>query len=429
MVRFVLVLVMWSCTSQVVCGQILPPFFVAPVTSELQRDLTSPTADTYAIVDANMAVKELKVDTSTLTEAGFEQRLAEMTSRGHLYLVCRFSVQDKYNSQLMSDVSEALKKIATQVGYRRVSAIQMSTSASWEDAIKPVLGYTEGEETGEEVVENDLVRVYPIRTRLSKMLLGDFDCIVEIFRPIDANFTEFRPELREAIIAAVGQAQPQEKRTLLFKLTSTNQGRDRIETLFQSTPRPQLRDAADPFFVQLYQEQLVNFDPSPALLLAEELGFQKFRTSHSPCGGSPEMLVGKRVPNFQLPTVDGLTMELHQEIQGKRALITFWGLACGPCRQEAPHLSRLQEKHGADLVRMIAINGYNDERQKVAEYVAQEGLKQTFVLEGKKVSDELFGVGAYPTTFWVDDEGIVVDYEVGFFSPARLERKLAEWLK
>ena len=45
------------------------------------------------------------------------------------------------------------------------------------------------------------------------------------------------------------------------------------------------------------------------------------------------------------------------------------------------------------------------------------------------MSGRTFRVGAYPTTFWVDRSGKVVDYEVGFDSNKRLEERVNGMLK
>ena len=44
------------------------------------------------------------------------------------------------------------------------------------------------------------------------------------------------------------------------------------------------------------------------------------------------------------------------------------------------------------------------------------------------VSDDVYHVGAYPTTFWVDRNGTITGYEVGFASSQRLEDRIAKTL-
>ncbi len=77
----------------------------------------------------------------------------------------------------------------------------------------------------------------------------------------------------------------------------------------------------------------------------------------------------------------------------------------------------------------MAINGYDDDRESVLKYVDDAGLKHPIVLEGGKVAVDLFHVGAYPTSFWVKSDGTVLDYEVGFHSLERLERRVKSLMR
>jgi len=58
------------------------------------------------------------------------------------------------------------------------------------------------------------------------------------------------------------------------------------------------------------------------------------------------LLVGQTAPDFTLESMDGAKIRLVDAVRNKVALVTFWGVACGPCRQETPHLSALYEKSG-----------------------------------------------------------------------------------
>jgi len=65
----------------------------------------------------------------------------------------------------------------------------------------------------------------------------------------------------------------------------------------------------------------------------------------------------------------------------------------------------------------------------VADYVEKEKLKQTVLLMGSKVAQDLYAALSYPTSYWIDREGKVVRRETGFqptMVPAleRMARKL-----
>jgi thiol-disulfide isomerase/thioredoxin len=100
-----------------------------------------------------------------------------------------------------------------------------------------------------------------------------------------------------------------------------------------------------------------------------------------------------------------------------------------PCRREAPYLSRIQEKYGPQGLVVVAVNAYDEERQVIADFVSKEKLKQTVLLMGSKVAQDLYAAPSYPTSYWIDREGKVVRREMGFqvtMVPAleRMARKL-----
>jgi thiol-disulfide isomerase/thioredoxin len=256
------------------------------------------------------------------------------------------------------------------------------------------------------------------------------DCVVEIRRPIDGRFQEIPEPLRAEIKQQVSALNlGDHKGRLLFDVSSTTAGRELIDTVFDSREPPRVPpNVTDPAIIKFILDQGANYQPSPAMKLANDLGFDSIRCRHTPGGGAPEKLIGQPAPNFTLPRLEGDELQLSAFISDRPALVTFWGVACGPCCVEAPHLSKLHGKYGTDFG-IVAVNGYNESREVVAKFVDKTMLHHPIVLNGRSVADDLYQVGSYPTTFWINREGIVEDYEVGFDSAAELERRIVKMLK
>ena len=106
-----------------------------------------------------------------------------------------------------------------------------------------------------------------------------------------------------------------------------------------------------------------------------------------------------------------------------------------PCRREAPYLSKFQEKYGSKGFTVIAVNGYDEEKDVVQKFVDKEKLKQPILLKGSTIAMDVYGVTGFPASFWIDREGKVVYWEKGFSpqeAPAmerRIERLLASGKK
>lgn len=403
-------------------------FFVAPIVTDLQRVTVSSSAATYAVVNCSSLLLASDVDMSDLDERSFVGALKNASpNMQHLLLVCRYQLAQQGDAELRMRVKDRLLAICEKAGFLKISHTEVFTSQQWQKAYGPAASFTEPPEAQELLVEDELIRAFPVRTRLSKFVLGDIDCIVEVVQPIDGRTTEISAQLKSSIRRAMHAIQLTRRQTLMFKLSTTEAGRDTVDELFNASQTPTVPQTEDPALLEIFRSHAAAYKPSLALMLANELGFKKIVYSNSPGGGAPEKLIGNSAPNFNLPRVNGDLLDLHDFIRDRPALITFWGLACGPCRKEAPYLSRLDEKY-SQTFSIVAVNGYNDDIAAVAEYVAAVKLTHPVLLQGRSVADDLYFVGAYPTTFWVDHRGKVIGYEIGFRSVESLERRIQELL-
>lgn len=407
----------------------LPNYFVSPVTTDLQRSLVRKGTTIYAEVNGDALVKDGKIDLAPLENSSFLSEIkTSWNEDASLCIVCKFQFSATIvESSLQKQLASALEKYCSQAGISQVSTVNTMTSSSWNEQWANVSISDDSLDAQEPLVEDELVQAYPIRTRLSKYLMGDGDCFVRILPSIDGRMTNELPsDLKLSITNAVQALDVQNKHKLLFDVSSTAAGEKLVEQLFnqkQPPVRPKLE-----LLIKDYQAELAAYKQSPGLTLAKELGFESIGYGHSPNGGAPEKLIGKPSPNFELEALGGGQLELHQFTKGRPAIITFWGLACGPCRVEAPHLSQLQQKFGRDKLSIVAVNCYNDDKADVQKYVDAENLTHPIVLQGESIARNDYHVTAHPTTFWIDSNGVVVDYEVGFESAKRLESKIQKLL-
>jgi len=147
--------------------------------------------------------------------------------------------------------------------------------------------------------------------------------------------------------------------------------------------------------------------------------------------GAAGGLVGSPAPDFTLEAMDGSKVAFREATRGKVVLLSFWGVACSYCRKEAPYLTKLQEKFGDKGFTVIAVNGYDEDRETVAEYLAQEKLKHPVLLMGRGIARSKYQVTGFPTNVWIDAAGNVAHTEVGFTADhysvmeARIQRMLA----
>ena len=80
---------------------------------------------------------------------------------------------------------------------------------------------------------------------------------------------------------------------------------------------------------------------------------------------------------------------------------------------------------------VLAVNGYNEPRATIEKYVKQNNLQQKVLLMGRDVAREKYIVTGFPTDYFIDRTGKIIDRQVGFaadFAEKREEelRKLIE---
>jgi len=142
-----------------------------------------------------------------------------------------------------------------------------------------------------------------------------------------------------------------------------------------------------------------------------------FETLFAP---KPSIDVGGAAPEFRLPETGGEVVALS-DLRGKKVLLNFWGTWCPPCREELPTLTRFAREHPEVAVLGLAVDSGNlDTLRKAKEHY---GIGFS-VLRSDDVVQQAYGVKRLPTTFLLDEQGLVARYKVGKVS----RRQLQGWL-
>lgn len=122
-------------------------------------------------------------------------------------------------------------------------------------------------------------------------------------------------------------------------------------------------------------------------------------------------------PDFVLKDTEGKTVKLS-DYKGKIVILNFWATWCPPCRQEIPDLIKVSEElsKGNDAV-VLAVNltnGYNGETAERARKFAKDNkMTMRVLLDEKDEAAGKYGIASIPTTFIINRDGTVYDYEAG----------------
>ena len=141
-------------------------------------------------------------------------------------------------------------------------------------------------------------------------------------------------------------------------------------------------------------------------------------------------LLGKRAPDFTLPTLDGTEVSLSQFL-GQPVLINFWASWCLPCREEMPELVRVYESHKVEGFMILGVNlTYSDSLPDVQAFASE--FKITFpVLLDKDgtVTQKLYPVLGLPTSVFINRDGIIAQVQIGKMTGQQIDQYVAEILK
>jgi thiol-disulfide isomerase/thioredoxin len=118
------------------------------------------------------------------------------------------------------------------------------------------------------------------------------------------------------------------------------------------------------------------------------------------------------------------------DLRGRVALVNFWGTWCPPCREEFPHLARIEKQYrGRADFRFVSVSlGYGrpqdlDEVQASTQAFLQRGgydLPVYADAEGRTLDalSPSIDTGGVPITLLVDRDGTITDAWIGFTTSA-----------
>ena len=139
---------------------------------------------------------------------------------------------------------------------------------------------------------------------------------------------------------------------------------------------------------------------------------------------APAPVVGAPAPDFALKDLAGNTVKLS-DFAGQPVLINFWATWCGPCRAEMPAIEDRYKTYANSGFVVLAVDV--DEPAEVVEpYVKELGLTFPILLDTGASVTELYRVLGFPTSFWINAEGVIVAQHTGPMFEDQLDNYLAK---
>ena len=123
--------------------------------------------------------------------------------------------------------------------------------------------------------------------------------------------------------------------------------------------------------------------------------------------------VGESAPDFELQNLDGQVVSLS-ELRGKPVLINFWATWCPSCRSQMPYLEQIYQEWSNKGLVLLTID-VGESASRVRQFMQSNNLSLPVLLDTRQVVARKYNIMGYPTTFFIDKDGIIQEKVVGAF--------------
>jgi peroxiredoxin len=135
--------------------------------------------------------------------------------------------------------------------------------------------------------------------------------------------------------------------------------------------------------------------------------------------------VGYRAPDVTGRFADGTPFRLS-DYAGRLVLVHFWFVDCPYCREEWTYLDGLIREYEAEGLVVLAVNAL-DSQAYIQAYQQAEGYTFPFVLDDGSLH-QIYQVTAFPTTFAVAPDGLIVNVARGAMSERSVRNLIGRYL-
>jgi thiol-disulfide isomerase/thioredoxin len=141
------------------------------------------------------------------------------------------------------------------------------------------------------------------------------------------------------------------------------------------------------------------------------------------------------VKNFKLLKANGNFIS-SKELQNKILVIDFWATWCGPCKEEFAALEKLQKRYIDDnrvVFLIVCGESKRDSLKAIISYIKSSKYELPFMIDLRSGFSKSCNNGIIPTTFLVDNKGIIRFKHTGYSEIEHFEeefiKRLDELLK
>jgi peroxiredoxin len=133
---------------------------------------------------------------------------------------------------------------------------------------------------------------------------------------------------------------------------------------------------------------------------------------------------GALAPDFTLINLAGEEVSLS-DFRGQPIVINFWASWCGPCRLEMPAIQERYKKYKDEGLVILAVN-FDEPVSVVKSFRDELDLTFTLLLDPGAIVQRLYRNRTYPTSFFVDVDGIIQWQHIGVMTERQIDENLVQ---
>lgn len=134
--------------------------------------------------------------------------------------------------------------------------------------------------------------------------------------------------------------------------------------------------------------------------------------------------VGAIPPDFSLFNLSGEEVSLSS-FSGQPVVINFWATWCAPCRVEMPAIQSRFVKFADQGLVVLAVD-FDEPADTVADFRDEFGLTFEILLDPGAEVQQLYRNRTYPTTFFIDPDGVIQVQHFGPMTEGQMDDNLAK---
>jgi peroxiredoxin len=137
-------------------------------------------------------------------------------------------------------------------------------------------------------------------------------------------------------------------------------------------------------------------------------------------------ITNKPAPDFSVKLFDGGVFQLSEQ-KGKAVVINFFASWCVSCGEEIHHFQNASQAYALKKVIFLGI-AVDDTEKKARAFMKKVGLTIPAGLDRTGRIKEMFGLYGMPTTFFIDQKGMVSYFHAGVVTEDLLKHEINKLL-